>query len=406
MAGWFYNPPPPQPAAVHVPPNATASTNIPPNPVGPGSPLIRSLWPQESWPSQVLIGGGVGGLTASVFVPPVAIAATNPAVLMAIRQAWPTEQWGAQRAAQIASFLAAVVNPPVIFPSLKLATQNSTLHSWSQESWYAQSEGGIASGIAQVQLPPIYQPWSTVGRMAILRALWPQEDWPAETAVHGGGWIPQQQPVAPLPTVIRHPEILLWTPDTWAAQTGTRAASIVAGVPASLPYVNRWLSAALRSAWPPEDWPAQTFPDFAGGESPLTPPPPRVPSQLAISLWPAELWGVQTGTRDAAILAPVQIVVLMPFVVGLQQNVAIAQLQALFAASITLQYVYSGAPVGIVVSQSIPKDTPVFSGEAVTLQISLGRQIGPAPCPIVESILVSNIPVVVSLLPSNVKVLH
>src|SRR5277367_1415508 len=106
MAGWFYNPPPPQPAAVHFPPNATASANVPPNPVGPGSLLIRSLWPQESWPSQVLIGGGVGALTASVFTPPVAIAATNPAILAAIRMAWGPELWGAQRAAQIASLFA------------------------------------------------------------------------------------------------------------------------------------------------------------------------------------------------------------------------------------------------------------------------------------------------------------
>lgn len=405
MAGWFYNPPPPQPAAVYAPPNAAASSNVPPNPVGSGSPLIRSIWPQESWPSQVLTGGGVGALTASVFVPPVAIAAANPNLLAAILRAWPPEQWAAQRAAQIASLFAAAANPPVAYPSPP-ASLGSLRGSWPQESWYAQSESGIASGIAQTQLPPIYVPRPFARGMALLRSIWPAEDWPTQTAVRGAGWIPQQQPVTPLPTVIRHPEILLWMPDTWGAQPGTRSASLLAQAPGPQPYSNRWLLAALRSMWLPEDWPAQTFPDIAGGQSPLPPPSPLPPSQFTISLWPVEFWGPQGGTRDAAILANVQIPTFMPFVVGELQNVAVAQLQSLFGAVITLQYVYSGAPVGIVVAQSIPPGTLVFPGEAVTLQVSVGRQIGPAPCPIVESILVCNIPVVVSLLPCNVKVIH
>ena len=401
--GYWYNPPPPQPAAVHTPPNAAAQSNIPPNPVGPGSLLIRSIWPEESWPSQVPTGGGVGGWTAPVFVPPVAIAATNPAVLTAIRSAWLAEQWPAQSGAQIASFLAAVVNPPVAYPTLppSLAIARGL---WPQESWYAQSEAGIASGIAQVQLPPIYQPWSTVSRMSLLRSLWLPEDWPSQAGARYAAWIPP--PVTPKPTVIRHPEILMWTADTWGAQSGTRDAAIFAGVPAPSPYVNRWLLAALRSTWLPEDWPAQTFPDFAGGQSPLTPPIPRSPPQFAISLWTPENWGAQPGTRGAGILAIPSILVYMPFVVGELQNVAVAQLQSLFAAAITLQYVYSGAPPLTVVDQSIPAGRLVVSGEAVTLQISLGPQIGPAPCSIVESILVSNIPVIVTLSPSNVKVLH
>jgi beta-lactam-binding protein with PASTA domain len=102
----------------------------------------------------------------------------------------------------------------------------------------------------------------------------------------------------------------------------------------------------------------------------------------------------------------VQIITLMPYVVGELQNVAIAQLQSLFQAVITLQYVYSGAPPLTVVDQSIPRGTLVFPGEAVTLQISLGRRHGPLPCPIVESILVSNIPVVLSILPPNKTVIH
>jgi hypothetical protein len=403
MAGWFYNPPPPQPAAVHVPPNATAAANIPPNPVGPGSLLIQSTWPAESWRSQVLTGGGVGGLTASVFTPPVAIAAVNPALLAAIRQAWLSEQWNAQGPAQIASLFAVAANPPVAYP-MPPASRALPRTLWPPESWYAQSEAGIASGIAQIQQPPLYQPWSTQSRMALLRSIWLPEDWPTQTGARYAAWIPL--PVTPLPAVIRHLEILLWTADTWSAQSGTRSASILAGLPAPQPYLNRWLSAVLRSAWLPEDWPAQTFPDIASGQSPSTPPLPQSPSQFTISLWPVEFWGVQPGTRGAAILAIPQILTFMPYVVGELQNVAIAQLQSLFQAVITLQYVYSGAPPLTVVAQSIPQGTLVFRGEAVTLQISLGRHIGPAPCPIVESILVSNIPVVLSILPPNKKVIH
>jgi hypothetical protein len=401
--GYFYNPPPPQPAAVHFPPNATAAANIPPNPVGPGSPLIRSIWPQESWPSQVLIGGGVGALTAAVFVPPTAIAATNPAILAIIRMAWPPEQWSAQRAGQIASLFATATNPPVVYPS-RSATLGTVPGLWPQESWYAQSESGIASGLAQTQLPPVYQPWSTVPRMALLRMLWPAEDWPSQAGPRYAAWIPP--PVTAIPTVIRHPEILFWTADTWGAQAGTRAAAIFANRPAPLPYVNRSLLAALRSAWLPEDWPAQTFPDIASGQAPLPPPMPHPPSQFPISLWPVEFWGPQGGTRDAAILANAQILVFMPYVVGELRDVAIAQLQSLFAPVITLQYVYSGAPVLTVVDQSIPRGTLVFAGEAVTLEISLGRRHGPIPCPVVESIVVCNIPVVLSILPPNKTVIQ
>ena len=403
MAGWFYPPPVSQPAAVHAPPNATASANIPPNPVGPGSLLIRSTWPQESWPSQVLIGGGVGALTATVFVPPTAIAAANPTILTTILGAWPPEAWTAQRPAQIASLFAATPAVPVAYPSPS-ASLALARGLWPQESWYAQSEAAIASGIAQIQLPPLYQPWSTTSRMTLLRSLWLPEDWPAQRGARYAAWIPP--PATAIPTAIRHPEILLWTADTWSAQPGTRAAAILATVPAPLPYVNRWLAAAVRSGWLPEDWPAQTFPHIAGGVSPLLPPVPRSPSQLTISLWPVEFWRPQGGTRDAAILATPQLLVFMPFVVGEPRDVAVAQLQSLFAPVITLQYVYSGAPPLTVVAQSIPRGTLVFPGEAVTLQISLWRQIGPAPCPIVESIVVSNIPVVLSILPPNKTVIH
>lgn len=403
--GYWYNPPPPQPAAVHVPPNAAAASNVPPNPVGPGSLLIRSIWPEESWPSQVLVGGGVGALTAAVFVPPVAIAAANPNVLAAILRAWPPEQWAAQRAAQIASLFASASSGPIAYPSPPSSLALSRV-LWPQESWYAQSESGIASGLAQTQLPPIYVPRPFARGLALLRSIWPAEDWPPQTAMHGAAWISQQQPVTPMPAVIRHPEILIWTPDTWGAQSGTRGASIIAGIAAPLPYVNRWLYAALRSSWLPEDWPAQTFPDIAGGESPLLPPMPRPPSQFPISLWPVELWGSQGGTLGAAILAVPQLLIFMPYVVGELEIVAIAQLEALFAPIITIQYVFSGAPPLTVVDQSIPRGTLVSQGEALTLQVSLGRQIGPAPCPIVESILVCNIPVVVSILLPNKKVIH
>jgi hypothetical protein len=364
---------------------------------------IRSTWLQESWTSQVLIGGGVGALTAPVFTPPVALAAANPALLAAIRQAWPPEQWAAQHAAQIASLLAAAVNPPVAYPSPP-ASLSSLRGNWPQESWYAQSESGIASGLAQIQLPSLYQPWSITARTALLRSLWLPEDWPSQAGARYAAWIPL--PATPLPAAIRHPEILLWTADTWSAQPGTRAASILAGVPARLPYVNRWLSAALRSTWLPEDWPAQTFPDIAGGQSPLSPPLPRPPSQFTISLWPVELWGAQPGTRAASILAGVQIITLMPNVVGELQNIAIAQLQSLFQAVITLQYVFSGAPPETVVAQSIPPKTLVMPGTPVTLQISLGIQRGPVPIRVVESILVSNIPIIVSILPGNTQVLN
>lgn len=401
--GQFYNPPPPQPAAIHVPPNASASANIPPNPVGSGSLLIRSTWPQESWSSQELIGGGVGALVAPVFTPPVAIAATNPAIRSLIRMAWSPESWSAQRAAQIASIFAGVVTGPIAYPS-RPASLRSVRDSWPQESWYAQSESGIASGIAQTQLPPTYLPWSTISRMALLRGMWPGEDWRGQSGARYAAWIPR--PATAIPTVIRHPEILLWPAETWGAQPGTRAAAIFAGVPAPLPYVNQWLSAALRSTWLPESWPAQTFPDIAGGQAPLPPAIPRPPSQFSIALWPIEFWGPQPGTRDAAILAIPQILTFMPFVVGELQNVAIAQLQSLFGAVITLQYVYSGARPQMVVAQSIPAGTEVGAGTPVTLQISLGIQRGPIPLIIVESILVSNIPVVVSILPPNTTVIQ
>jgi hypothetical protein len=351
----------------------------------------------------VLIGGGVGALTAAVFTPPTAIAATNPALLAAIRQAWPPELWATQRAAQIASLLAAVINPPVAYPSPP-ASLGSLRGSWPQESWYAQSESGIASGLAQTQLPAVYSPNWYGDTLLLLVSTWPREDWRAQTGARYAAWIPP--PATAIPTAIRHPEILLWTPDTWGAQSGTRAAPILAQAPASQPYVNRWLSAALRSTWLPEDWPAQTFPDIAGGQSPLAPPLPLPPSQFTISLWPVEFWGPQGGTRDAAILASPQILIFMPFVVGELRDVAIAQLQSLFAPTITLQYVFSGAPVLTVVAQSIPVGTLVFPGEAVTLQISLGHRHGPLPCPIVESILISNIPVVLSILPPNKTVIH
>jgi hypothetical protein len=127
---------------------------------------------------------------------------------------------------------------------------------------------------------------------------------------------------------------------------------------------------------------------------------------LTIALWPMELWGAQPGTRAASILATPQLITFMPNVVGELQNVAITQLQSLFGAFITLQYVFSGAPPETVVAQSIPPGTLVMPATPVTLQISLGPQHGPLPTPLIESILISNIPVVVSLLPPNTQVLH
>ena len=405
--GHWYNPPPAvQPAPPHAPVAAAQANPPQPQPfysTRPLDALMRSTWPPESWASQVLIGGGVGALTASVFVPPVAIAAANPALLMAIRQAWLPEQWTAQRAAQIASLLATAATAPVAYPSPP-ASLSLLRGLWPAESWYAQSEAGIASGIAQIQLPPLYQPWSPISRLALLRSAWLPEEWPSQSGARYAAWIPP--PVTAVPTVIRHPEILLWTADTWGAQGGARNASVVAAIKAPLPYVNRWLSASIRSAWLSEDWPAQSFPDIAGGVSPLLPPPPRPPSQFTISLWPAEFWGPQGGMRDAAILATPQLLIHMPWVVGELQNVAVAQLQALFQAAITLDYVISGAPPLTVVYQSIPKNTLVFPGEAVTLEISLGRKHGPLPTTIVESILVSNIPIVVSILPPNKTVIQ
>lgn len=404
MAGWFFNPPPPQPAAVHAPPNATAWTNVAPNPIGSGAAFnaIRSTWPQESWPAQT--GDIVAGPLATVA--PAARSALGPlppAVAATINAAWPPEAWGTQIAGDTASLLA-VVTTPVIFPSPLPVLHAVIASTWLPESWYAQSESGIASGIAQIQLPPVYLPWSTTARMALLRSTWLPEDWPSQAGARFAAWIPP--PATAVPAVIRHLELLLWPPDTWNAQPGTRGVSILAGAPPSLPYANRWLAAVVRSAWAPEDWPAQTHPDITPGTSPLVPPPLRPPSQFTISLWPMELWGMQSGTRAASILAVPQLLLFMPFVVGELQNVAIAQLQSLFQAAITLQYVFSGAPPLTVVDQSIPRGTLVFPGEAVTLQVSLGRQIGPAPCPVVESILVSNIPVVLSILPPNTTVIH
>lgn len=402
--GQFYTAPPAvQPASFHAP-VGTPQTNVPPNPIGSGAAFnaIRSTWLQESWPAQSsdIVAGPLA---------PVAPAARSaggplqPAVAATINAAWPRDQWGTQTAGDSASLLAPVTTP-VIFPSPLRILRAAVISTWLPESWYAQSESGIASGIAQTQTPPLYFPWSTVARTALLRSQWLPEDWPAQAGARYAAWIPPA--VTAIPTVIRHPEILLWTADTWAAQPGTRNASTLAGHAAPLPYVNRWLSATLRSAWLPENWPAQTFPDIAGGTSPLTPPPLRPPSQFAISLWPVEFWNAQPGTRAAGILASAQILTFMPYVVGELQNVAIAQLQSLFAPTITLQYVFSGAPILTVVDQSIPRGTLVFPGEAVTLQISRGPRHGPRPLPIVESILVSNIPVVVSLLPPNKKVLH
>jgi hypothetical protein len=560
MAGWFFNPPPPVQPQVHAP-VAAAWSNVAPNPIGSGaqfdairstwlpeswpaqsgdivagglatalaSPqpqpfygtrpldaLIRSLWPSESWTSQVLIGGGIGAITGTVAPPLFAPAgAIAKAVATAINATWPPDAWGAQVAGKTASWLAAVTTP-VIFPSPLRALGPAVASTWLPESWYAQSECAIASGIAQIQVPPLYLPWSTTARTALLRSFWLPEDWPAQAGARYAAWItpfvtplpavirhpeillwsadtwgaqsgtrsasisaqvppplpyqnrgfaaalraawlsedwrtqtappfagvfvppvvipamsssvlravrlwlPEDWPsqsgaryagwippfVTPLPTVIRHPEILLWAADTWSAQAGTRAASILAGRLPSLPYLNRWLSTVVRSAWLPENWSAQTFPDFAGGQSPLTPPLPRSPSQFTISLWPVELWGTQSGTRAASILAIPQIITFMPNVVGEPQIVAVAQLQSLFGALITLQYVYSGAPAGIVVAQSIAPGTEVGAGTPVTLQVSLGRHHGPVPCPIVESILVSNIPVVLSILPPNKTVIH
>lgn len=401
--GHWYNPPPPQPAALHVPPNAAAATNIPPNPIGPGSTLVQSLWPQESWPTQELIGGGLAAQIAPPFVPPVAVAAANPTVLLTIREAWLPEQWDAQRSGRIASLYASPVTPPIAFPSPPRSV-GALPGLWPQESWYAQSESAIAAGLAQIQLPPIYIPSSRVPRFALIRSLWLQEDWPAQTGTRKAAWIPP--PVTPIPTLIRHPEILQWSPETWGAQGGTRAAWIVAGVPAALPYLNRALAAALRASWPDESWPAQTFPDIAGGNSPLTPPMPRPPSQFPISQWPVEIWGPQSGTRDAAIFAIPQLLIFMPYVVGELVANALGQLAVLFQPVVTLQYVYSGAPPLVVVDQSIPRGTLVFPGEALTLQVSIGPQRGPIPCPIVETTVICNIPVVLPLAPSNKKVLN
>lgn len=402
--GYWYNPPPAvQPAAFHAP-VATPWTNVAPNPIGSGAPFdaILSTWPQESWPAQSsdIVASQLATVAPQPFAPAGALA---KAVATAINATWPPEQWGAQIAGKTASLLAAVTTP-VIFPSPLRILRSAVTSTWLPESWYAQSEAGIASGIAQIQLPALYQPWSTTARMALLRSLWLPEDWPSQAGARYAAWIPLL--VTPVPTAIRHPEILAWTPDTWGAQPGTRAAPILAQAPASQPYLNRWLSAALRSTWLPEDWPAQTFPDIAGGTSPLSPPLPRSPSQFTISLWPVEFWGAQPGTRAAAILAGVQILTFMPNVVGELQNIAIAQLQSLFQAVITLQYVFSGAPPLTVVAQSIRPKTLVMPGTPVTLQISLGIQRGPIPFPIVESILVSNIPVVVSILPGNTQVLN
>jgi hypothetical protein len=401
MAGWFYNPPPPQPAAVHFPPNATAAANVPPNPIGPGSLLIRSTWPPESWSSQVLIGGGVGGWTATVFVPPVAIAATNPSILAAIRQTWAPEQWSAQRAAQIASLFAGVVTGPIAYP-FPPAALASLRRSWPQESWYAQSESGIAAGLAQTQLPPIYSPNWYGDTLLLLVSTWPREDWRPQTGPKSAGWYPP--PAIYTPRAAPHWEWQQWPPEQWNSQTSARIASLVAVAPAPPPYLNVPLRTLLRAAWLPENWPAQTFPDIAGGQSPLSPPLPRPPSQFSISLWSGEFWGPQAGTRDAAILANAQIITLMPWVVGLQQSVAVSELIGLFQAIITIQYVYSGAPIGTVVFQSIAAGTPVSTGTAVTLEVSLGSQIGPIPKPIIESTLPCSITVVESLIPSNIKV--
>jgi len=403
MAGWFYNPPPPQPAAVHAPPNAAAQSNIPPNPIGSGAAFdaIRSMWMPEAWAAQT--GAIVAAQFAAPFVPPVAIAATNPTVLAAIRASWLPEQWAAQRAGQIASLFAAAFVGPVAYPSApkSLATIRGL---WPTEQWYAQSEAAIASGLAQIQLPPVYSPNWYGDTLMLLVSTWPREDWRAQTGPKSAGWYPKPAIYTPRP--VPHLEGQQWTPEQWAAQTGAKIATQFSTPPASLPYVNLWLAAALRSAWLPESWPAQTFPDIASGQAQLPPPIPRPPSQFPISQWPVEFWGPQSGTRDAAIFASAEIITLMPWVVGEQVNVAVAQLQSLFGAVITLQYAFSGAPVGIVVYQSIPAGTEVGAGTAVTLQVSMGRQIGPAPCSIVESILVSNIPVVVSLLPPNKKVVH
>jgi len=401
--GHWYNPPPPQPAAVHLPPNAAARSNIPPNPIGPGTlfDAIRSMWPPETWAAQS--GDTIAAQFAAPFVPPVAIAATNPAVLAAIRQSWPSESWDAQRGAHIANFFASVVTGPIAYPS-RPAALAVIRGLWDPEQWYAQSESGIASGLAQVQLPPIYTPNWYGDTLLMLVSTWPREDWPAQTGPKSAGWYPKPAIYTPRP--VPHLEGQQWTQEQWSAQTAPRIATLFSTVPAALPYINRSLAAALRSIWPQEDWPAQTFPDIASGQAPIPPPVPRSPPQFTISLWPPEFWGTQLGTRGAAILATPQLLTFMPWVVGELQNVAIAQLESLFAATITLQYVYSGAPPLTVVYQSIPKDTLVFTGEAVTLEISLGPQHGPSPTPIVESILISNIPIVVSILPPNKTVIQ
>lgn len=349
---------------------------------------LRSMWLPEEWPSQA---GARYAAWIPPFVTPLPAAIRHPEIML-----WTPDTWGTQSGTRAASISAQVPAPQ---PYLNRALAAALRAAWPSEDWPAQTFAPFAG----VQVFPVVIPAASPSILRAIR-LWPPEEWASQSGARYAGWIPPF--ITPLPTKIPHPEILLWAADTWGSQSGTRAASIFAGVPATLPYANRWLSAALRSAWLPEDWPAQTFPDIAGGQSPLTPPLPRSPSQFPISLWPMEFWGTQPGTRDASIFAVPQIITFMPFVVGELQNVAIAQLQSLFQAVITLQYVFSGAPPEIVVAQSIPARTLVGPGTPVTLQISLGRQRGPAPCPIVESILVSNIPVVVSILPPNKTVIH
>ena len=356
------------------------------NPATPGYPIpfynaanwnqIRALWPAENWPSQVLIGGGVGALTAAPFIPSAAIYTTNQPLRTILRASWWTpESWPAQSGATVAGRLATVVNPPVIFPAPPYSQRMAILLSWPQEQWYAQSEGAVAAGLAQIQQPPLYLPSTRVPQLALINSQWPRDDWRAQSAPAGAGawFVPL---VTALPVPPRHFEVLQWPQESWPVQRGATIASLFALAPQAQPFTAVAQLMALVQSWPQEQWATQRAAIIASlfAAEPASNPFTNVSLQMILrGIWQAEQWAPQSAPLVAGMIAPI---VPPPIPRVLVSTAVYAIVNA--GLEVFIQYATDPViPAGFVISQVPAEFTTVPEWTVVTLTVSTGPAAPP-----------------------------
>lgn len=253
----------------------------------------------QGWPTQRLIGGGVGATIAASTVTQ-QIPAVNSAANATVRGLWPEPQWDAQAEPTVASIFAMVANPPSIDPYPVAALQAGVRGIWPVEDWRGQSESAIASGIANAVPPPNLVP-AQAAFAALLAggAIWPRETWASQNAPHSLAWLPA--PITAIPAPVSHTERLSWPQEAWNAQTGAVVAARLATITQQIPPRLDTQAAIIRSSWGQESWSAQESADIAGMLSQVKPPtfvnnPPLSAAifyQLVQS-WPQPDWYTQS----------------------------------------------------------------------------------------------------------------